>query len=86
LNHRISGSGTPSALQFSVSGSFLGTVIDVGCSVMWGDREWPETERKNISFLPVQWSTGRGVEKVFKKHFGCNVGKDLVDNLLCFLR
>jgi hypothetical protein len=34
LNHRISGSGIPSALQFNVSGSFFGTVIDVGCSVM----------------------------------------------------
>ena len=34
LYHLISGSGTPSALQFRVRGSFLGTVIEVGCSVI----------------------------------------------------
>ena len=29
--------GIPSALQLSVRGSFFGTVIEVGCSVMCGD-------------------------------------------------
>ena len=42
------GSGTPSALQLSVRGSFLGTVIDTGCSVMCGDRVWAEIEIKTV--------------------------------------
>jgi hypothetical protein len=38
LYHSIVGSGTPSALQFKVTGSCLGTVTSVGCSVIRGLR------------------------------------------------
>ena len=38
--------GIPSALQFSVRGSFFGTIIEVGCSVMCGDLYWPEIEQR----------------------------------------
>ena len=38
LYHSIVGSGTPSALQFKVTGSCLGTVTSVGCSVIRGIR------------------------------------------------
>ena len=58
LYHRISGSGIPSALQLRVSGSFLATSIEVGGSVMWGERYWPEKkemlliENVQLHFLP----------------------------------
>ena len=35
-NHSISGEGDPRALQPRVTGSFLATVIEMGCSVMVG--------------------------------------------------
>lgn len=38
LNHSIVGSGLPSALQFIVTGSFFGTSISLGCSVIRGER------------------------------------------------
>lgn len=40
LNHSIDGSGFPSALQFNVTGSFFGTTMSLGCSVMRGSRYW----------------------------------------------
>ncbi len=49
LYQTILGSGSPSALQLSVSGSFFGTVMEVGCSVMCGERNWPGiTEKEQI--------------------------------------
>ena len=42
------GSGTPSALQLSVIGSFFGTVIEAGCSVMWGALTSPAHPRKAL--------------------------------------
>ena len=45
LNQVILGSGTPSALQLSVIGSFFGTVMLSGCSVMWGARTSPAQVR-----------------------------------------
>lgn len=38
LNHSMLGSGRPSALQFRVTGSFFGTTMSLGCSVMRGVR------------------------------------------------
>lgn len=51
LNHWISGSGRPSALQFKVTGSFFATILSEGCSVILGDRYCPEKER-NLFILP----------------------------------
>lgn len=36
LNQRILGIGAPSALQFNVTGSWRGTVVSIGCSVIRG--------------------------------------------------
>lgn len=46
LYHSIVGSGLPSALQFSVTGSFFGTTISLGCSVILGVR-YCAAEKKN---------------------------------------
>lgn len=39
LYHSIVGVGTPSALQFNVAGSCLGTTISLGFSVIFGKSE-----------------------------------------------
>lgn len=38
LNHSMVGIGSPSALQFNVTGSFFGTTMSLGCSVIRGVR------------------------------------------------
>lgn len=40
LYHSILGSGIPSALQFNVVGSWRGTTVSAGCSVILGTRYW----------------------------------------------
>lgn len=42
----ITGSGFPSALQFNVTGSFFGTTISLGCSVIRGVRYCAERKKK----------------------------------------
>jgi len=51
LNHWIVGVGLPSALQLNVYGSFFGTVVSIGCSMMCGfsPGEWKAKEKKIIS-------------------------------------
>lgn len=36
LYHCMVGGGDPSALQFNVAGSCLGTVVSIGCSIILG--------------------------------------------------
>ena len=57
------GSGTPSALQLRVSGSFFGTVIDTGCSVMCGERDCAERDRKKQN---IELASKRGFNTEYK--------------------
>lgn len=47
LNHSILGFGFPSALQLSVTGSFLATTMSEGCSVILGDLNCAEIKEEN---------------------------------------
>lgn len=46
LSHRMLGIGDPSALQLRVTGSWRGTVVSIGCSVIRGICK-PEKKEKN---------------------------------------
>ena len=48
-NHSISGEGEPRALQPRVTGSFLATVMEMGCSVMLGGAISPPLLTADIS-------------------------------------
>lgn len=69
LYHSIVGSGRPSALQPNVIGSFFGTVMSVGCSVILGFRYWPEKRRtyKIETFSPHSWGVGTAPSPWFGK-------------------
>lgn len=64
LYHSIVGSGRPSALQPNVIGSFFGTVMSVGCSVILGFRYWPENRRTFVYNIKTKRSlhTRKGPE------------------------
>ncbi len=50
LYHWIVGEGVPSALQFNVAGSCLGTVVSIGCSVMRGRFDPANEIKRNFNF------------------------------------
>lgn len=50
LNHWMDGVGLPSALQLKVNGSFFGTVVSMGCSMMRGFSPGMERGRKRFYY------------------------------------
>lgn len=52
LNHSIVGSGLPSALQFNVTGSFFGTTMSLGCSVIRGERYCAARRKEKFQLIP----------------------------------
>lgn len=53
LNQSILGLGDPSALQFNVAGSCLGTITSIGCSVIRGYSN-PETKENKIFVIVIR--------------------------------
>lgn len=62
LNHLILGIGCPSALQFNVTGSWRGTVVSMGCSVIRGIcKPASKTEKKTDKMNLNVNASGKGI-------------------------